>query len=65
MSKSAIGGSVQRMVRRVDRSPMNPLRWCIELECGHEEWVTSKRKPTAKTRRCPPCEGIAANTQNA
>lgn len=48
----------QRLVRRVDRSPMNPLRWRLELECGHEEWVTSKRRPIAKTRRCRPCEGI-------
>lgn len=57
-------GCVKRLVRRVDRSPLNAMRWCMELECGHEEWVTSKRRPTARTMRCRPCEGIKANTPN-
>lgn len=50
---------VERLVRRVDRSPMNALRWCIELECGHEEWATSKRRPTKTKMKCSTC--IAPN----
>ena len=46
----------KRLVVRIDQSPMNPHRWCITLECGHEEWITSKKKPTTKTRRCLLCE---------
>lgn len=44
--------NVQRVERAV-QSPMNPLRWCLELECGHECWVTQKKRPTVRKAECP------------
>lgn len=41
---------------RVDQSPMNKERWCILYECGHEVWVTAKRKPGIKKRICQECD---------
>lgn len=32
-------------VVRANQSPLNKLQWLCELDCGHEQWVTSKRKP--------------------
>jgi hypothetical protein len=46
----------ERKVERVDQSPMNAQRWVLELSCGHEEWVTSKRRPTSKTVNCSRCK---------
>ncbi len=43
-------------VKRVHRAPLNPLRWCVELVCGHEVWVTSRAKPTRKLYLCERCE---------
>jgi hypothetical protein len=54
----AVGST--RLVLRVDRSPMNALRWCCELECGHEVWITSKRRPSRSRMKCSKCA-----TQNA
>lgn len=46
-------------VQRVDRSPMNPRRWCLTLSCGHEVWVTAASKPKRMKAICPECkEGI-------
>lgn len=42
----------RRGVVRVTRSPMNPLRWCLQLECGHDIWVTAKTKPARKFEYC-------------
>lgn len=44
------------VIERIDPSPMNPQRWCLQLSCGHEEWVTSKSKPTRRAIRCSKCE---------
>jgi hypothetical protein len=44
-----------RQVVRVNQSPMNPLRWCIELSCRHEVWVTRKSKPKVKVMSCAEC----------
>lgn len=41
-------------VLRADRSPLNKKQWLCELECGHEQWVTSARKPS-KTH-CYECD---------
>ena len=41
-----------RKVVRVDRSPMNPMRWSLTLECGHEVWVTQKTRPTRMYVTC-------------
>jgi hypothetical protein len=35
------------------RSPLNAQRWLVRLECGHETWITSARKP--KIGECPTC----------
>lgn len=45
----------KRTITRVDRSPMNPQRWSLTLECGHERWVTGKTKPKSKTAQCLEC----------
>lgn len=36
-------------------SPLNPRQWNCSLDCGHDVWVTSKRRPTRKRLRCPRC----------
>ena len=59
----------KKRVSRIVQSPMNPLRWCYELECGHDVWVTMKRRPQLnvirivdgetmigrRMARCPQC----------
>ena len=42
-------------VLRTDQSPMNPKRWCLELACGHEIWMTATKRPARKTAFCPIC----------
>lgn len=46
---------MRKAVVRTDQSPLNALRWCIELECGHEVWVTQQRRPTIRSMVCPAC----------
>ena len=41
--------SVKRNVLQVKQSPLNPSRWMLVLECGHDTWVTAKRRPQRKT----------------
>jgi hypothetical protein len=50
-----------KQVTRVTQSPLNKLRWCLDLECGHDEWVTSKRRPTTKKYKCSRCPKEADN----
>lgn len=50
-----------RRVVRVTRSPMNAKRWCLELDCGHEVWVSASRKPTAKTAPCDKVRTLASD----
>jgi hypothetical protein len=47
-------------VLRVTLSPLNNRRWCLGLACGHELWVTAKRRPTRRTAVCvdPGCAGV-------
>ena len=42
-------------VESVKQSPMNEERWCLQLDCGHDEWVTSARRPTRQMIRCSRC----------
>lgn len=42
-------------VQGITQSPMNPVRWYLSTACGHDGWVTSKRRPTAKTFVCHAC----------
>ncbi len=34
-----------RAITAVFKSPMNPKLWNVELECGHEKWLTRSRRP--------------------
>lgn len=45
-------------VQRVTQSPMNPLRWSLTLNCGHEVWVTAKRKPQRMKVACERCPKV-------
>ena len=46
-------------VIQVDQSPVNAVRWCVLLSCGHEMWVTRKSRPTCKVMVCDKCSGFA------
>ena len=46
------------VVVSVKQSPMYAVRWCIQLACGHEEWITSRRRPKRKAMRCSICNPI-------
>lgn len=43
----------RRLVLHIDRSPVNTKRWCLTLDCGHEVWKTSAKRPIVKTADCP------------
>ena len=49
-------------VLRADRSPLNKRQWLCELECGHEQWVTSARKPSKVD--CYECKSKVVATPN-
>lgn len=40
----------------VKQSPLNPLRWCLQLDCGHDVWITSKKKPLRVANPCERCK---------
>jgi hypothetical protein len=42
-------------IENVKQSPMNGKRWCCQLDCGHDEWITATRRPTRTTLRCGKC----------
>ncbi len=42
-------------IESVKQSPMNAGRWCLQLDCGHDEWVNAKKRPTRKFQRCSKC----------
>ena len=44
-----------KTVVRIDQSAMNALRWVMQLSCGHDVYVTAKRKPKKKTATCDKC----------
>jgi hypothetical protein len=46
-----------RTVVRIDQSPMNAKQWCVQLSCGHEEWVTRAKRPKIKVMVCSKCTG--------
>ena len=45
----------RRLILRITQSPMNPSRWALDLECGHEAWMTAKSRPTRKFYSCLEC----------
>ena len=42
-------------IESVKQSPLNPSRWCLQLDCGHDTWTTAKRRPTRQSIVCPHC----------
>lgn len=46
-------------IETVKQSPLNALRWCLQLDCGHDQWVTAKSRPTRRTIRCSRCVEIS------
>lgn len=48
----------KQVIVSATRSPMNAKRWLLELGCGHPQWVTAARKPTARATRCIRCAEI-------
>lgn len=46
-------------VLRVTQSPLNKQQWSLDLECGHEQWITSATKPNKKTMHCRTCDAGA------
>lgn len=53
----------KRDVLRATQSPMNAKRWCLDLSCGHEAWVTSNRRPTRQVVECAACPADDAETK--
>jgi hypothetical protein len=53
------GWPIMRVVS-IKQSPLNALRWCCQLTCGHDGWVTAKSRPTRKFLKCSQCEANAA-----
>lgn len=47
---------IRQNVTKVTRSPINAKRWCLDLACGHELWVTATRRPASKTAVCERCD---------
>jgi hypothetical protein len=39
-------------VIRAKQSPVNATRWCLDLDCGHKQWITSERRPKMKWVVC-------------
>lgn len=44
-----------RKVLSATRSPLNPHRWLLELDCGHEVWVTAGNAGKSFRRKKFPC----------
>lgn len=45
---------MRHAIVRIDRSPMNPKVWVVQLDCGHD--VYKHRKPTMRQRiECERC----------
>lgn len=42
-------------VLKVTQAPLNKLQWCCSLHCGHDVWVTAKRRPKGQNLACPKC----------
>lgn len=53
--------AAKRDVKVITRSPMNALRWCLQLSCGHDVWVTRKGPPKVQRLFCERCATAAAS----
>jgi hypothetical protein len=47
---------MMKRVRRITQSPLNKLRWCLELECGHDVWITKGYRPLMHSANCIKCD---------
>jgi len=54
-------GRVSVPVVSAKQSPLRPTRWCCTLQCGHDVWVTSKRKPRVKLLACERCREVISS----
>ena len=52
-------------VLRVTQSPMNAVRWVLDLACGHQAWVTSYAKPRVIKKACDICTEEEARSARA
>ena len=52
MTKPKVGA--REIVLSATRSPLNKLRWLVQLACGHEHWVAQRSRPTGR-RFCVEC----------
>ena len=42
-------------VESVKQSPLNEKRWCLQLNCGHDAWITATKRPQRRMHVCPRC----------
>lgn len=48
---------MKRRIVRVDRSPMNERIWVLQLTCGHDVYVTQKKRPSRERTFTDPRTG--------
>jgi hypothetical protein len=47
---------MKSLVKSVKKSASNDRMWCLSLDCGHDQWFTSKKKPIRKKIQCETCQ---------
>lgn len=47
-----------KTIQRIDRSPMNPKVWCVQLSCGHDEYVYRKPRSDKMKMECTKCPKV-------
>ena len=50
------GVLMKSLVKSVKKSASNDRMWCLSLDCGHDQWFTSKKKPIRKKIQCETCQ---------
>ena len=43
-------------IERVTQYSLNGQRWKLDLDCGHVEWVTGKKRPIRQFISCGECQ---------
>lgn len=56
-TETTLGHGPMRTVESVTRSPLNSVRWKLNLSCGHCAWVTQYNSPKRTTAECTFCKG--------
>lgn len=64
-ARLAVGPKVEVLVPvvRAYQSPLGAAQWLVTLECGHERWVTSAKKP--REAHCHACEAKAGGNRRS